>query len=358
MKSILTTTIIISNAYHTSAFLKPSQSRPLHLNINSDASEKPHRNLFLQSKDDDTVSKPFGSSLPQNTGRDLVMRRVSLIEKDARALDDSDTKNEKIDTADEGRIAFPEIASGEVPRMFSNISFKEKLEENGNLSRVATHAAGSTISAAALVSGTTIGAGVLALPTATAPAGFLPSSAALCVAWFYMTISGLLIAELSINKMGETGKQGVGLLELFRSYLGKNLARVGSAAYFFFFYAVLVAFLAEGGSNLGSFFDAVGLEAVTTVPGLDQLIFAGTIGGAVYFGSPSTVEKINNVLVLAVVGTFIGIIGTGTATADFNALVSMENQHAVSTLQFIFILRSPYHIDTGFNQLTYLYFNS
>jgi len=93
------------------------------------------------------------------------------------------------------------------------------------------------------VAGTIIGDGVLPLPTATAPVGFLPSSAALIVAWFYMTISGLLIAELSINRMGETGKLGVGLLEIYKTYLGDGLGKVGSGAYFFLHYAIMVAYL-------------------------------------------------------------------------------------------------------------------
>ena len=95
----------------------------------------------------------------------------------------------------------------------SNISYK-KTDEDGNIISQALHEPGSVFGAAALVSGTTIGAGILALPTATAPSGLLPSSIALVIAWVYMTMSGLLIAELAINRIGETGNPGVGLLEL------------------------------------------------------------------------------------------------------------------------------------------------
>jgi tyrosine-specific transport protein len=62
-----------------------------------------------------------------------------------------------------------------------------------------------------------------------------------------MLISGLLIAELSINRMGETGRYGVGLLELYKSNLGEKLGWVGSGAYFFLHYAVMVAYMAQGG---------------------------------------------------------------------------------------------------------------
>ena len=144
-----------------------------------------------------------------------------------------------------------------------------------------------------------------------------------------MTISGLLIAELSINRLGETGKQGVGLLEIYKTYLGKELGYVGSGAYFFLHYAVMVAYLAQGGSNLGSFFDSVGLDSLASIPGLDQLLFASAAGSLVYFANPNTVEKFNNGLVFAVICSFLGIIGLGAGSADFGALVSLENQHPV-----------------------------
>jgi hypothetical protein len=61
-----------------------------------------------------------------------------------------------VGTVDDRRILFPELLSGEVPRMFSSLVYKKS--EDGTLS--AAHAAGSTIGATALVAGTTVGAGI------------------------------------------------------------------------------------------------------------------------------------------------------------------------------------------------------
>ena len=72
-----------------------------------------------------------------------------------------------------------------------------------------------------------LSAGLLALPAATAPAGFLPSSAGLVLAWAYMVASGLLITELSLNRLVETRRPGSGLLELYGSSLGKELRGSG-----------------------------------------------------------------------------------------------------------------------------------
>ena len=94
--------------------------------------------------------------------------------------------------------------------------------------------------AAALIAGTAIGAGILAAPAATAPAGFLPSSAALFVVWWYMLVSGLLLSELSINRMGETGKASAGgILDIYKSNLPAGLSTLATGAYFFLHYAVM-----------------------------------------------------------------------------------------------------------------------
>lgn len=179
------------------------------------------------------------------------------------------------------------------------------------------HRAGSILGAETLVSGTTIGAGILALPTATTPVGFLPSSIRSGVAWICMTISGLLIAELSINRIGETGKVGVGLLDLYKTSLGNGLRWVRSSAYFFLHYAVMVAYISQSGENLGSLLSGIGLESVSSVAGVDQLLFAGTIGCLLYF---------SKLLVAGVVASFLDIIAAGAGSGDFSSLVALGNQ--------------------------------
>jgi tyrosine-specific transport protein len=241
---------------------------------------------------------------------------------------------EKIGTVSQDRILFPELITGEVPRMFSSLEYNKN--EQGTISAV--HKAGSTLGAAALVAGTTIGAGILALPTATAAAGFVPSSAALVGAWAYMTMSGLLIAELSLNQMGVSGKPGSGLLQLFENNLGPNLAKVGSGAYFFLHYAVMVAYIAQGGSNLNGFLQNAGLSSLADIPASGQVLFAGATALALFCAEASQVATLNNVLVLGVVVSFLGIVGIGASTADFSALLDPIHQHPEEVLNAFPIL--------------------
>lgn len=224
---------------------------------------------------------------------------------------------------EEDRLVHPELQSGEVPRLFSSLKYETSVE--GKVQ--SAHVQGSVAGAAALVAGTTIGAGVLALPSATAAAGFLPSTAAMGLAWLYMTVSGLLIAELTLNRIVASGRPGLGLLELYENSLGKNLGMVGSSAYFFLHYAIMVAYVAQGGSNISSFLEAAGLSGIAQISGAGQALFAGVCGVTLFLSDSKMVEKINNVLVVGVIASFTGIVGFGSTSADFGALLDPVAQH-------------------------------
>jgi tyrosine-specific transport protein len=229
--------------------------------------------------------------------------------------------SEKIGKVDDSRIVFPEYESGEVSRMFSALEYSKS--EQGGIR--AEHSPGSVVGAAALIAGTMIGTGILALPAATAPAGFLPSTAAMVVGWFYMTMSGLLISELSINRMVQSGKPGRGMLDLYES-LGPIGSKIGSAAYLFLHYAVMVAYIAQGGSNVEGFIGSLSLDLGDT-QGLGPIAFASTCALWLYAASPAQVEKFNSALVLVLAAAFAGIVGIGSSSADFSSLIDLSNQH-------------------------------
>ena len=78
----------------------------------------------------------------------------------------------------------------------------------------------SDASAAALIAGTTVGAGVLALPAATAGAGFAASTGVLCGSWVFMAAAGLLVADcVEINQCVECTRQFFS-----KSFLGNDAA--------------------------------------------------------------------------------------------------------------------------------------
>ena len=65
--------------------------------------------------------------------------------------------------------------------------------------RAEPEAPGTVIGSAALVAGTTVGAGILALPAKTLAAGLAPTATLLVGGWIFMAATGLLIAEVDLN---------------------------------------------------------------------------------------------------------------------------------------------------------------
>ncbi|CAN6476669.1 unnamed protein product [Victoria cruziana] len=98
----------------------------------------------------------------------------------------------------------------EFERLFSNLNQVTLKREQGSLS-----------SAVFLVAGTTVGAGILAIPAVTQESGFLASSMTCIFCWLYMVVTGLLIAEVNVNTMCELGSGGVSLVSMAMRTLGK-----------------------------------------------------------------------------------------------------------------------------------------
>ena len=105
------------------------------------------------------------------------------------------------------------------------------------------------ILSACLVAGTSVGAGMLALPMVLCKIGILPTIILIITLWFFMYFSGLLGLELNLR----AGK-GLTLGELGRLYSGPLASHIGSISLMFLIYALLCAYLYGGASIFQSFF--------------------------------------------------------------------------------------------------------
>ncbi len=199
----------------------------------------------------------------------------------------------------------------QVTRLFSNLEL-----HNNKLN----HQPGSVLGSTALVAGTTVGAGILALPAVTLPSGVVPSTVLLVAVWLYALVSGLLIAEVTLNTMRFVGRPSLGFLVMVERTLGRLSARFAAGAYLFLHYALLVAYVAQGGEIL--------VSAVEKVLGLQNVLptWVGTttftliFGGIMYLGRERFVEKLNSAFVAIVLTSFLGLLLLGVThlkTASF-----------------------------------------
>lgn len=189
--------------------------------------------------------------------------------------------------------------SEQVTRLFSHLEF------DGNK---LNHQPGSVLGSTALIAGTTVGAGILALPAVTLPSGIVPSTSGLIAVWLYALVSGLLIAEITLNTMRLEGRPSVGLLGIVEKTLGKLGARIAGGAYLFTHYALLMAYITQGGEIL--------ISAVAKVWGVQNLLptWVGTttftilFGGIMYLGREKFIEKLNSAFVGIVIVSFLGLL--------------------------------------------------
>jgi len=156
---------------------------------------------------------------------------------------------------------------------------------------------------------------VLALPAATAGAGFAASTGVLCSSWVFMAAAGLLVAEAAAAAARRTGETDVGFLATVRELLGDDVSRVTGATYAFLHYALLVAYAAQGGGLLAG---AVGAPAAA-----GALVFGAGVGGGVAFGPPKLVDKANDAFCAVVAASFVTLLVVGAGAFDAGRLMSV-----------------------------------
>ncbi|KAH0895989.1 hypothetical protein HID58_045557 [Brassica napus] len=149
----------------------------------------------------------------------------------------------------------------EFQRLFSNLNRSTLKRESGSLS-----------SAIFLVAGTTVGAGILAIPAVTQESGFLASAVACILCWAFMVVTGLLVAEVNVNTMSELGSGGVSLVSMAKRTLGSFGVQVASWSYILIHYTLLVAYIARSSGILTNFL------------GIPIQRFIGATNGVLVFG--------------------------------------------------------------------------
>ena len=198
-------------------------------------------------------------------------------------------------------------------------------------------AAGNIFSAIALITGSTVGAGMLALPQVTAPAGFVPTTAGLGITWAMLTMEALLLAEVNLDiwhrtknsnefyaeiskeadaatplsEDGGSRQQDVGgKLVTLRQMAEETLGAPGkgvTVVYLGLSYGLLVAYITKAAEIIDGF-----VGHMFPAPfGSSMFVF----GAAMLFlkGGSSGVDRLNQIFTSLLFALFAVIISTGVA---------------------------------------------
>ena len=143
---------------------------------------------------------------------------------------------------------------------------------------------GSTL----IIAGTTIGAGMLALPLASAGIGFGTSLLIMIALWALMAFTALLMVEIH-----QYADKDATLHTLAKQILGQKGKWVASFAMLFLFYSLCAAYIAGGGAQFTHrLTELAGIEISNP---LGTLLFTLLVALVVTIGT-STVDKVNRLL--------------------------------------------------------------
>lgn len=148
-----------------------------------------------------------------------------------------------------------------------------------------------------LVAGTTIGAGMLALPVSTGMAGFFPSLLLFVFYWIYMTFTAFLLLEVNLW-VGE----GNNLISMASRTLGKWGQAISWLLYLFLLYSLTTAYIAGAGPIV--------IDGVEALTGIELPEWAGSVPLLVIFGffvykGTHSVDYINRLLMIGLAAAYV-----------------------------------------------------
>ncbi|HLB42125.1 MAG TPA: aromatic amino acid transport family protein [Gammaproteobacteria bacterium] len=150
-----------------------------------------------------------------------------------------------------------------------------------------------------LVIGTTIGAGMLALPTATAQLGFWGSSILLISSWAVMTTCAFLFLEVNLSLPAASN-----IISMAGATLGRTGQSVAWVVYLLLLYSIICAYI-SGGGDLFQYL--LSIRGIHTSSAVASVLFTFIFGLVVYFGIRS-VDYVNRGLMIGKLGALILLI--------------------------------------------------
>ena len=189
-----------------------------------------------------------------------------------------------------------------------------------------------TLGTTLLVSGTMIGAGMLAMPLTSAGIGFTFTVVLLISLWLLLTYSALLFVEVY-----QTTESDSGIGTLSALYFGNAGRVVSTTVMFVFLYALLAAYISGGGEILMKATQSTGLlgqEGViaNTSPEMTLKIFIGIF--TVFFGSfviisTKVVDGFNRLLFFVMLFALVVVMFVMFPKASVQNLMAMPLDNAL-----------------------------
>lgn len=174
--------------------------------------------------------------------------------------------------------------------------------------RSAGHLVGGTL----LITATAVGVGMLALPVATGPGGFLPAVVIYITCWLFMLCTGLLLVELC-----QWMPKDSNMITIASHILGNPGRVICWIVYLFLFVTVMIAHVVGGG-------EIVHEISQKTIPlWLSALLYVLFFSPVVYLGTKS-VDRLNLLIMVVIILTYFLFIGFSYDHVRFSLLTHVN----------------------------------
>ncbi|XP_075496035.1 uncharacterized protein LOC142533230 isoform X2 [Primulina tabacum] len=165
---------------------------------------------------------------------------------------------------------------------------------------------GSVAGAVALVIGTSIGSGILALPKKTSPAGLLPSSISMMICWAFLLIEALLLVEINVGllkkkkiKVDSDELEVISIRTMAQETLGEWGGALATMTYVFLGYTSVVAYSAKSGEIL--------YHLTNSPESVSGVFFTALVAILITVGGSRSIDQVNQCLTTSMIGLLIAI---------------------------------------------------
>ena len=179
-------------------------------------------------------------------------------------------------------------------------------------------------SASLLVAGTAIGAGMLALPVATAAGGFWPAIFIYFICWAFSASTGLLLLEACFWFPKDSN-----IVTLSSHLLGRKGKIASWILYLFLFYCLTIAYVTAGGGAVAS---VLSPKVPAFIP---TILFVFFFSSVVYIGTKA-VDRLNFILMIGLIGSFALFVLIGFGKVKLDLLTVINWPAAILALPILF----------------------
>jgi tyrosine-specific transport protein len=191
------------------------------------------------------------------------------------------------------------------------------------------------VGAVLLVSGTTIGAGMLALPASSGFSGFLPSLILMTAIWLFMMATAFYLLEVNLRFPGESN-----IISMIHKTLGKGSEAFAWILYLLLLYALLSAYIVGCGQLLSEFTAVIFKNSLP--------LWLLSVGISVFFGffvffGTVLIDWLNRFLMTGLIGAYLILILLGFFFID-PSLLAYQGWTHIAASSSVIVTSFGYHI--------------